>query len=377
MTDSGPRGVLPTLARTAPSEAWVSLGGAVTYRPACVLYAGVTYALARGTGGDLVICDVAARTWSSLGGTLMSSPSTALAASGEIAVVAIMSSGELEVLFTHPGQDDSGWLSIGNGAPAGVTLASNPVLIAGSTSLLVAFCLDSNGNMWTIGQTSPQPDAWTSWTSLGAPASGALSTGATAFAAISQPTGAIEVIALGADGTMYSAARTSASAPWAAFAPLVTTGSNAPQSFNGPAATYCSALSGIVCGALNASSQGSGNPVVVVTSLTSAWSGLAVGTSQSPLLTSVPLMTNCNGFAQLFWLAGNGTGQLFMAAQASGAEWMTTSIVGEANPKFSGDLCGISNGSAITLFQLAGTTLEQLTIAAPSQTSRRYVPLRL
>lgn len=358
----------------ATTADWIDTQQAIDGTASAVFFAGALYAFGRGPDQTLSMWSVASG-GSSLGGTLASSPCATLSASGSIAVLARMQSGAIQVLFVNPVQKiTTAWTTIGGSGPA---FTQTPALAADGLSLLNAFSLATNGVLWTSRQTSAALTAdWTSWTAIAGPAAG-LSTRATGFAVfLSASTSVLAVAALGADGAMYLATQQSPGGAWGAFAPL--SASTAGTAFlNGPAAVYCAAFQAPTCGALNAASVGSNNPVVCLSPpVYTSWAALPLTSpAQAPLSTSLPVMTAVAGLAQLIWVAGDGTGQTYLVAQHDQEFWYAVQSIGSPHPSFTGRMAAAVNGNAIALFQ-TGATLWYINVEiAHTATTQRALVL--
>ncbi len=348
----------------ATTSDWANLGGSFRNTPQQIFYGGALYVFTRNTDNTLGMCSVSSSgtsgLWSKWGGTLQSAPAVAPSPNGTIAVVGLMSAGQIQVSYINPFMGTyTPWTTIG-GSP-GVTFTGAPVLAVNSNQRLEAFALDTSGNMWHCYQTTVAPTIqWSNWSKLGS----GFNPQAQEFTVfLLQNSGQLQAVALGKDNNLYQSTQGAGGGAdgWGVFK-VIGGGSNPmPQFANGPAANYCLSTINAVYAGYNAQSASAQNPLVFCAPSNDpaynfpTWTGVGnLDASQFPLPSVAPVMVSNAGTPQLIWITTSH--QVLLATQTVTSPnfwWNTIQNVGNANGRFTGLMNAIvTNG--ISLAQLNG-----------------------
>ena len=350
----------------ATRTGWRNLHGSFLGTPAAVSHGGELAVFTRNRDTTLGYYDPKHGTRSSLGGSLLSSPSVAPTLDGALAVVARSQSGRIEVNFMTPRPlTQSGFIPVGGKPPSAVTFTGDPMVAAGENPSLHVFTLGSDGNLWHAWQLSPSPQApWSEWTSLGAPPGG-LDLLARFVVLFLRDTGRLQLCALGSDGIPYIATQLAPGEHerWGEWSPAVQGGGAGETFLGGVGAIYSTRAGTPIFVGWAAQSGTFLYHAPCLQGCPGQWTLLP--TPPYPPI-SAPVLIEEQGVASIVFVDTRLSVQRLQQSGAPGPQafWLTWRPLGPADARFTGELSVIVERGSMSLFQRS-TEYELLYCEAP------------
>ena len=354
---------------TVPASTdWVSLNGAFRGIASPNYYGGNLYAFTRNTDNTLGMCTVSPSgtqgtctvspsgtqgTWTKLGGTLLSSPSSAASPNGTLGVIALQQGNVIAINYVNPFQGtQTGFSNFAGGTPSGVSWAGTPVLAVNSNNRLEAFSFDTNGNMWHCFQTSAGTSpSWSNWSLLAS----TFLANTTFQVFLDTNKGALIATAIGTNNLIYQMVQYGGGGRdgWTQPKLVGSLPTVQPQFTVGTAAAYSSSSSCPVFSSYNSQSGISNNPLMYSASSYNGgiWTNLT--TADSPISTSAPVMVNNAGIPQLVYQSATNVGVVYLLSQNVGATnfWKPEQEVGNQNGNLTGQMSAVINSGNVAIFQ--------------------------
>jgi hypothetical protein len=338
------------VATVAPptSDDWTNLGGQFRGTPAGVFYGNALFAFVRGTDSGLKMCKVSSKSWSPLGGALVSDPAVAPSPNGALGVIALLQGNVVGVNYVQPFQGtQTGFSVIGGGSPT--DFDGTPVLAVNLNQRLEAFILDKKGTMWhTFQKAAGATITWQNWSPLGS----TFLRGATFTVFLNTNTGRLHAVALGTDNLMYQMIQYAGGGrdDWSAPALVGQASTDTIQIVNGTAAAHNTGTSRPVHAGYNSKSRGGDNPLIYCSPpVPPTWTNLTFQGDPTP--NNVPVMVSNAGVPQLAYLTTSNQAMLLVQATTEDPFWKDPQTVGKDDPQFTGRMSAVANSSNLALFQ--------------------------